>query len=546
MKIVIIGGVASGAATATKLRRNIPNAEIKIFEKSKNISFANCGLVYGITGEAETNNLIVFTAEALSKKFNVEVNVKHEVIKINEKEKTVEVKDLINNKTFVESYDKLVLAMGAGPLKLPVKNLYSEKNVFYLRTFEDMMYIKENLNDSHKNILVIGTGFVGIEMAEGFQKMGKNVTMVEMADRIMGYDIDMTSFIYDELVSNNIEVILKTAVESIDIDKKEAKLSSGKIVKYDAIMTTGISPNTKILDGTNIEKDNKGIVKTNDYMQTTNPNIYAAGDIVYTPHVVLKKKTYLPFAHNAKVQAKVVADHIAGNLDSKQESVTGASVIRVFSKTVAKVGITEQEAKQAGYNYHVSMITTPDIPKYIEGSSKMVLKMVIDKDKRTVLGLQGVGSKVDKRIDVASTIITAGMTIDVAKTLNLCYSPHYSKSLDPINIITKDAIQKIKNQNIEQFSAFNIPEGALILDVRPNDGSREEKGALPNSVPLEINDFSEETLPKDKNKEIYVFCNSGFTSTIASTKLSILGYKKIKNIIGGNNLYQNIKKMYKK
>ena len=285
MKILIIGGCAAGAAAAARLSREMKDAQIEIFEKSSKNSFSNCGLPYGISGVSDPDTLAPKDASGLEKR-GMKVHLFHEAIEILEKDKKVKVRNVQTDEISEHSYDKLIVTPGARALTLPIEGLKEEKKVFSLRTYDDMRDIINNMNDV-KNVLIIGGGFIGVELAENFQMKGMNVTLVEKRVKLAGFDTDFSSFLEADLEKNGIKVIVGKGVDKVDAKNKKYFIDN-KSFDYDMIVTTGITPNTEMFKSTSIKVDEKGIVKTNKFMQTENPDIYAAGDIVYTPNVVTK------------------------------------------------------------------------------------------------------------------------------------------------------------------------------------------------------------------------------------------------------------------
>lgn len=533
MKILIIGGVAAGATAATRLKREMPNADIEIFERSSKISFSNCGLPYGISGEAKEELLRPEVQELPG----IKVNVQHELIKIMEDDKQIVVRDLVNSETIIKDYDKLIIATGASALKLPIPGIEEENNLFTLRTFDDLVKIKTSIQGMKKAI-VIGGGFAGVEIAESLTKMNIETSLVEMKPKLAGFDFDMSSWIEETLRENGVKLFLSKSVDKIDAKNKIATIGNEN-VEYDFIITTGIKPNTEFFKETSIEVDKFGLVETNNNSQTSNPDIYAAGDITYTNHIIDDIKVYMPMAKQAHIQGRAAADHIATGTEGRKFKTSGAMGLKLFGKTFAKAGFTEARTRHLNIPLRIVMATVDTRAKYAN-PDKMVMKMVFRSDNFKLLGLQAYGSAAQNVVDSFATALTAKMNIYDLEELNLIYQPLLSTTTHPLNVIAQVAI----NENRFGFTSecpyhvtFEEPEmNNLIIDVRSS--AQHEKSHLKGSINIPTAELSIDTVGDDMDRSIVVACNSGFSASIAARKLKMLGYKNVRNAYGGNNVYQ--------
>ncbi|NQZ65642.1 MAG: FAD-dependent oxidoreductase [Mycoplasmatales bacterium] len=537
MKTIIIGGVAVGATAAMKLRRNSPENQVILYEKGSVVSFSNCGLPYGIFNDEISSKLAPKDTSKLTKA-GIEAFVNHEVIEINEKEKKVVVRNLINGEIFEDNYDKLILAMGAKSLNLPIEGLKNEENVYSLRTYDDLKLINKKINNRMRNALIIGAGFIGVEVAETLVKNGLNVTIVEMSNNTTGFDIDFSSLVDDTLRNNGIDLIKGDSLSNVDSKRKIATTNSGIEIKYDFIITSGIKPNIDILYGTSLELEHNRFIKTNKYMQTSNNDIYAGGDLTLTPHLITGEKSYQPYALNAKNNGRLIADHISGLKTKGQFRSSGASIYKVFGVPYGKAGITENEAKKYNISHRIIMPTVNSSASYLNGTKKLIFKLIFGSEDKKLLGIQAQGEHADRLIDSFAVAIYSNLKIEDLEEMNFSYQPHFSTTLSPLNI----AAQIAKKEDEEGFISvcpFNIPkEEVIVIDVRSPE--QHEKGNVRGSINIPFNDFSEKTLPQNKKANIYVHCNSGFTSTLAAAKLKKMGYKNVFNVYGGNNLYQSM------
>jgi NADPH-dependent 2,4-dienoyl-CoA reductase/sulfur reductase-like enzyme/rhodanese-related sulfurtransferase len=547
MKVLIVGGVAGGASTATRLRRLDENAEIIVFERGEFVSFANCGLPYYL-GEVikERGKLILKTPNDFKTRFDIDVRVLNEVVSIDRDNKTVTVRDIKNNTTYTENYDKLVLSPGALPIE-PKFEIEDRSKVFSLRTVPDVENIKEYVEKNNPNeAAIIGGGYIGVEMAENLFNLGIKVSIIELSNHLIGpLDIDMSSYLYNYLVKKGINIILENGVQKIEnhegIDK--IILNDGFVNADMVIMSVGVRPESKLASDSGLEINNRGAVVVNDMMQTSDNNIYALGDVIQVKNYVTNQNDFIPLAGPANRQARVVANNIIGK-ETKYQGTQGSSILKIFDMTIAMTGINEAVAQRENINYKKMIITANSHAAYYPDAKSLVLKVLYEKDTARILGAQIIGYEgVDKRCDVLATAIRAKMTAYDLSDLELCYAPPYSSAKDPVNLIGNAIENEIEGivQNI-YVEDLNVKENEILLDTRTN---REyEQGYIEGAVHIPLDELRENLDKLDKSKNIIAYCQSGLRSYIANRILKGNGYNVI-NLVGGYSLYDSIQKAKK-
>ena len=546
MKVVIIGGVAGGATAAARIRRLDENAEIIIFERSGYISYANCGLPYYIGGVIEDkDNLTLQTPEGFYRRFRIKAHIEHEVTNIDTKNKTVSVTNIKTGTSFIESYDKLILSPGAKPI-LP--DFYTEnERTFTLRTVEDTLKIRGFIEQNHpKTAVVIGGGFIGIEMAENLSELGVQTTIIQRSNHLLPtIDCDMASFIHASFRSRGVQLLLNNITEKMSmIDNKILlELSNGKQIYTDmVVIAIGVSPENTLAKKAGLELGLKGAIKVNSKMETSVPDIYAVGDAVQVKHYITMQDVVIPLAGPANKQGRIAADNICG-LNSEYKGSQGSSVIKLFDMTVATTGINEQQAKSIGYNYEKVILTQNSHAGYYPNATAMTIKLIFEKESYKILGAQIVGyDGVDKRIDVIATAIRAGLRADELKDLDMAYAPPYSSAKDPVNM-AGFVVENIKNGIVKQFyyediSSLAEREDVILLDTRtPWEYMR---GRAEGFINIPLDDLRERLGELDKTKKIYVMCQSGLRSYLATRILIQNGFDAY-NFVGGFRLYSSIK-----
>ena len=543
LKVVIVGGVAGGASAAARLRRVNEDAEIILFEKGEYISFANCGLPYYI-GEViqEKDKLVVQTPEAMKKRFNIDVRINSEVTRIIPDKKTIEVYNNKDNSTYTEIYDKLILSPGAEPIRPPLPGIESDR-VFTLRNIPDTYRIKDYVDSMKpKRAVVVGAGFIGLEVAENLHAKGIKVTVVELAEHVIGpLDLDMAALVHQHMKSKDVEFYLKDGVKSLNNTKTftVVELSSGRSLKADmVILGIGVKPESKLAVDAGLKLGKTGGILVDENMLTSNPDIYAVGDAVEVKDYVSGNPALIPLAGPANKQGRIAANNICG-IEEKYEGTQGTSIVKVFDITVAITGNNEKILKRNNIEYEKSFTHSGSHAGYYPGAIPMAIKLIFDKKNGKVLGSQIIGYEgVDKRIDVIATAIRAGMTVYDLEKLELAYAPPYSSAKDPVNIAGYTASNILKGDSEifhwDEVSSIDRSK-SLLLDVR--DEMEVSLGAIDGAVNIPLNELRNrlDELPKDK--ELLVFCQVGLRGYVAYRILKQKGYK-VRNLSGGYKTYQ--------
>ncbi|MDF9867794.1 NADPH-dependent 2,4-dienoyl-CoA reductase/sulfur reductase-like enzyme/peroxiredoxin family protein/rhodanese-related sulfurtransferase/TusA-related sulfurtransferase [Bacilli bacterium PM5-3] len=540
-KIVIVGGVALGASAAARLRRLNEQDEIILLEKDEYISFANCGLPYYI-GDVikERDNLIVQTKEGMMSRFNIDVRNFSEAIKINREKKYVIVKDRKNNCEYNQDYDILILAPGASPTTFPIDGAKDANNIFKLRNIPDTDMIKKYIIDNEvKDAVVVGAGFIGLEMAENLSHLGINVTVVDLADQVMQmFDDEMAKLIQNAMEIKNIKFKLKTSVTKFEENGRKVILSDGTTLSSDMnVMAIGVTPDTQLAVAAGLEIGKTKGIKVNEYNQTSDPSIYAGGDVIEVEHFISKQPTYIPLAWPANRQGRLIADHING-IKTRYNGSLGSAVIKVFDNVAAATGLSEKAAKAQGYNVKSLHIHRGNHAGYYPNSSTITLKLIYDGTSKLVLGAQAFGQDgTEKRIDVIATAIKLEATIDKLSDFELCYAPPFSSAKDPVNIAGYVAT----NLEDNMYEMFYVQDVANLNDVQFIDVRSKEEYDLSHiekTINIDV-DILRSNLEKiDFNKDIYLTCQVGLRGYLAARILKENGFEKnIYNLSGGYKLY---------
>ena len=548
MKIVIVGGVAGGATAAARLRGFSEDAEIIILERSGFVSYANCGLPYYIGGEIKSRSALTLqTPGGFKQRFNIDVRVKNEAIAIDRANKTVRVRNLNDGSEYTENYDKLILSPGAKAIVPDIDGIASDK-IFTLRTVENTFeiddYIKKN---SPETAVVIGGGFIGLEMAENLTRRGIKVKLIQRTESVMpNLDYDMACMLHAELLNNGVELMLsKNVIGFGNIrDKLEVRIEEEAPIETEfAILAVGVVPESHLAEEAGLELGIKKAIKVNSHMKTSDPDIYAVGDAVEVKHFVTGGAAHIALAGPANKQGRIAADHIMGR-DSQFNGSQGSSVIKVFELTAASTGINESQAEAAGLKYDRVVISSASHATYYPGAEEMVSKLIFETDTGRILGAQIVGySGVDKRIDVIATAIRAKMTASDLEELELVYAPPYSSAKDPVNMLGFVA-ENVRSGLVKQHHWFDMDkiykdENAVLLDVRTV--GEFDRGRFKGAVNIPLDGLRDRLGELDKEKFIYVNCQSGLRSYIACRILSENGFK-CSNFSGGYKFYENVLK----
>ncbi|MGF7184339.1 CoA-disulfide reductase [Desulfitispora alkaliphila] len=539
MKVLIIGGVAGGASAAARLRRLKEDVEIVMFERGDYISFANCGLPYYIGGSInERKKLLVQTPAGMGKRFNMDIRTNSEVVKIKPEEKIVEVKNGKTGESYEEFYDYLILSPGANPVKPPIPGI-DQDNIFSLRSLDDTDRIKAHIQTSHpQKGVVIGGGFIGLEMAENMADAGMEVTLVEAANQVMApLDFEMAAIVHKHLREKGVKLFLNNSVKSLENSK--VTLADGTQRDFDlAILAIGVQPESNLAKEAGLKLGNRGAVIVDSYLRTSNPYIYAVGDVIQVQDFVTKTDTYVPLAGPANRQGRIAANNIAGYMEA-YKGTQGTSIAKVFDLTVATTGVNEKTLQILGIPYQVSITNNASHAGYYPGAVPMNVKLIFN-ERAEILGAQIVGVKgVDKRIDVLATAIRAGMTVYQLEDLELAYAPPYSSAKDPVNMagfvasnILKGDVDVIHWHELHQVK--NDPE-LFLLDVRTDKEYKDGRIEEALHIPIDQLRGKIDLIPKDK--EILIICQTGLRSYIAARILNQRGYRT-KNLSGGFNIYE--------
>ena len=541
MKTIIIGGVAGGATAAARLRRLDEKAEIIILERGEYVSFANCGLPYYIGGViTDREDLTLQTPESFKARFNIDVRVLNEAVKISPDTKTVTVKNLRTGETYEEPYDNLILSMGAEPIRPNIEGA-AGSNVFTLRNIPDTLKIKNYIDTAKpRSAVVIGGGYIGVEMAENLVEAGLKVAIVELADHLIApLDFDMAADVHRYIKAKGIYLHLSNGVKAIN--GNTVILQNGEITADMIIMSVGVRPETAIAKDCGIELNPRGSIVVNNKMQTNIPNIYAVGDAVEVEDFITKKPAFIPLAGPANKQGRIAADNIAG-YESVYTGTQGSAVLKLFDMTVATTGLNEKSATAAGIDYDKTYTYSASHATYYPGAAQMSIKALWDKETLKIIGAQIVGfDGVDKRMDVLATAIRFGAKITDLTTLELCYAPPFGSAKDPVNMLGFVA-ENIVSGKLKQFFWHDVESlprdgSVFLLDTRtPFEVMQGKIDGFVN-IPLDELRGRLDEIPKDK--PVYVHCHSGLRSYLACRILTCNGYDCY-NLAGGWRLYESV------
>lgn len=544
MKHLIVGGVAGGATAAARLRRLTENDEIILFEKGEYISYANCGLPYYIGGTiAEREKLLVQTAEGFSRRLNVDVRTSQEVVSIDRKAKTVEVRKA-DGTSYTETYDKLLLSPGASPVKPPLPGIDS-KGIFTLRNVNDTDRIKAYLTQhTVKRALIIGGGFIGLEMAENLVEAGTEVGIVEMADQVMApIDYSMASLVHEHLLQKHVRLYLKQAVAAFQSTPTgiQVQFALGKSVEADlVILSIGVRANTRLAEEAGLELGEMRGIKVNEYLQTSDPDIYAVGDAIEYPHPLTGKPWLNFLAGPANRQARLVADNMVLGNSRSYEGAIGTSVAKVFDLTVAATGLPAKRLKQWGIDYQSVTIHPNDHAAYYPGATPLTLKLVFSPTDGRIFGAQIVGrSGVDKRIDEIALAIKHHDTIYDLMALEQAYAPPFSSAKDPVAMAAYVA-ENVLTHRMQPLYWRELRDAdrsvVTLLDVRTE--LEFGLGSLPGAVNIPLDDLRNRLDELSADKPIFVFCGVGLRGYLASNILQLNGFTDVRNLIGGLKVYK--------
>lgn len=543
LKYLIIGGVAGGATAAARLRRIDENAEIILFEKGKHISFANCGLPYYIGNTIEQREaLFLQTPTSFGDRFNVDVRNNQEVISIDPNKKSVQVKRA-NGKIYEETYDKLLLSPGANPFIPKIEGVDSE-GIFTLRNVEDTDRIKNYaINHKIQHAVVIGAGFIGLEMVENLHHLGIQVSIVEMANQLMPtLDYEMAAFLKMEMVSQHVKMHLGTSATRFykENNKLQISLSNGETLSADmVILSVGVRPNTALAQSAGIKLGITGGIWVDEYLQTSVPDIYAVGDVIEYPHPITRKPWLNFLANPANRQGRIVADNIVWGNKISYEGAIGTAIAKVFNVTAASTGLSEKKLQQEQIPYLTSTTHSNSHAGYYPNAQMMALKLTFSPESGKIFGAQIVGyDGVDKRIDQIALLIKNGGTIHDLTLVEHAYAPPFSSAKDPVAIAgyvacnVYDGLMPIITWR--DLAEQKLPEGTLI-DVRTLQEFTE--GAIPNAIHIPVDELRERLDEIPEDKPIYLYCGVGLRGYVALKILTQSGFKNVYNLSGGYRTY---------
>ncbi len=546
-KVVIIGGVAGGASCAARLRRLDENVEIVLLERGEYISYANCGLPYHVGGVIKSREaLLLQTPEAMKKKFNVDVRVKNEVIAINRDTMSVTVRRLETGEIYEEPYDTLVISTGSSPARPPIPGIESSR-VQTLWTVPDADRIRSLTQDEKvKSAAVIGGGFIGLEMVENLITAGLEVSLIELLDQVMApLDFEMAQLLHEQILQNGVKLFLGDGVESFNNkdDQVDIQLKSGKTVSADlVILSVGVIPNSQLAKEADLAVNEKGGIVTDSYMRTSDPNIYAVGDVIEVEDYIFKDKTMVPLAGPANREGRIAADNIAG-FEETYHGSQGTYVAKVFDLTTAATGVNEKtlihRGLKKGVDYETVIISQNSHAGYYPGAKLMTLKLLFSLDGKKIYGAQIVGEEgVDKRIDTIATTLRLNGGIYDLKELELAYAPPYSSAKDPVNMAGFVAENLLSGK--VKLSAWDVMEtdpDAVIVDVR--EEAELLAFSIPGAIHIPLGQLRKRCHELDPAKKIVTLCAIGVRAYNGARILMQKGFENVSVYPGGMRFYQS-------
>ena len=547
MKLVVIGGVTGGASTAARVRRLDADAEIVMLERGEHVSFSNCALPYYLSGVvSESDSLLVVTPEDFKNRHDIEVRTRSEVTAINRARKTVTVREAGTGREYEESYDKLMLAPGANPILPDSIQGIERENVFTVRNVTDIVKLKAYAErEEVRDIVVVGGGFVGVEVAENLRALGKSVSLIEGTNQIMApFDYDMVQILHKEMDDNGVRLYLDSTVTEIHDDRVTA-VKEGVPFETAAdlvVMAIGVAPETRLAQEAGLEIGETKGIKVNHNYQTSDPDIYAVGDVIESYNRLTRAPGRLALAGPAQRQARAAADHMYG-IPHNHTGFIGSSCIRIFGQNAAATGLSEKAAKKAGVPHDSVLLFPADKPGPMPDSHYMAFKLIFEVPTGRILGAQAIGpGSADKRIDVIATLIMMGGTLEDLKEMELCYSPVFGTAKDIVNMAALVGLNilygRYRQVPVSEVRGL-VESGAYIIDVREAEeyAAGHIKGA--HNIPLSILRQHLSEIPKDV--PVYLHCRSSQRSYYALCMLLKRGFKHVANISGsflGISLYE--------
>lgn len=541
MKVIIVGGVAGGATTATRLRRLDENSEIILFERGEHISFANCGLPYYVGNVIKNEeDLLVQTPEKFKERFNIDVRISQEVIKIDKENRKVEVKKNDTGETYFETYDKLVLSPGAEPIN-PFKEVKSDR-IFTIRNVNDAEKVKTFIqNNNPKSAVIVGGGYIGVEMAENLSEYNMEVSIVEKSPHLISIiDNDIAHFVHKEVKKHGVKLYLNQGVNDIsEHEKLLLTLDNDKIETDLAILCIGVKPESNLAKETGLTLNEKGAIIVNSKMQTSDENIYALGDAVEVQNIITGARSGIALAGPANRQARIVANNIEG-ITSTYDGFIGSSILKVFNYSLGIVGLSERVCQTLKIPYKIMIISPYSHATYYPGAKMLTIKAIYNSETSQILGAYIWGkASVDKITDILSIAIQTKMKAADLSALELCYAPPFSSAKSPVNILG-NAIENEINGLVDTISIKELKnkEKPYILDVRTIE--EYNLSHIDGAINIPLDELRKDLENLDKSKEIVVHCHSGLRSYLACRILKQNGYN-VKNLIGGYIMYDIMK-----
>ena len=549
-RLIIVGGVAGGASAAARARRLSEDCEIIVFERGPHVSFANCGLPYFVGGEiAEKESLLVQTPKSLKARFNLDVRIKSEVVRIDRAARSIRVREVETGREYDEAYDALVLATGASPLRPPIPGI-ERANHFVVRDIPDVEQITAWSKDCPScRFVVVGGGYIGLEMAEQLRHRGFGVTVVEALPQVMApLDPEMAAWLHAELRANEVALHLNDPVASFESPSAQEParasivvLKSGKRLPADAVIVgLGVKPEAGLAIEAGLEIGKLGGIRVNERLQTSDPHIWAVGDAIEVRDGVTGQWSLIPLAGPANRQGRIAADNIFGR-PSRFDQTWGTAILRLFKLTAACTGSNEKSLRRAGIPFQAIHLHPGSHAGYYPGAEPVALKMLFAPDTGKLLGAQGVGRDgVDKRIDVLATALKAGMTVHDLAELELSYAPPYGSAKDPVNLAGM-AAQNVLAGDValaqwNEVAALD-PTVTLLLDVRSHD--ERAAGFIPGSMHIPVDELRQRLIELPHDREIVTYCQSGQRSYFAARILSHHGFG-VRNLSGSYRTWQAV------
>jgi NADPH-dependent 2,4-dienoyl-CoA reductase/sulfur reductase-like enzyme/rhodanese-related sulfurtransferase len=542
MKLVIVGGVAGGASAAARARRLAEDAHIVVFERGPDVSFANCGLPYYLGGEiGARDKLLVTTPERLRQRYRLDVRVRSSVEAIDRRAKTVRVRDLASGRAYEETYDKLILAPGAAPLRPPVPGI-DLPGVFTLRNLQDADRIKAALDAGVRQAVVVGAGFIGLELTENLVRRGIATTVVELQDQVLPpLDREMATPIAEQLAASGVTLLLGDSAEAFTpaAHGLTVRLKSGRELPAQlVVLGVGVRPENRLAVEAGLEVGPRGGIRVNAHLQTSDPDIYAVGDAVEVTDFVTGLPTQVPLAGPANRQGRLAADHIFGR-EVRYRGTQGTAIVRVFGRTAAMTGASEKVLRRADRPYRKVYVHPTHHAGYYPGAEAMTLKLLFDPQTGRVLGAQAVGGAgVDKRIDVLAVAVQAGLTVFDLEETELAYSPQYGAAKDPVNMAGFVAAGLLRGEH-PQVDVDSVLTGAdgdrVLLDVRtPGEFAA---GHIPRALNIPVDELRSRLGELPREREVAVYCQVGQRGYLATRILRQAGFRAA-NVGGGYQTYR--------